>query len=418
MPKLTVTFGPANADDVAIPLRLSLIAVVGYTRAVDDGETLIVAATREIPLSNTAKGSLTVEDYDGAGPIRVGVRSASGEILLSMRDLAVPMQDRQYSGVVNFTADELRTIRNSLEQAPPPAAYAVRSGQFVVLNEADMNFARRRLLVGLCPAGELAAIRAALNSAIPVPLAPGNVIILATIGAVQLYWVKLGLDGGFDFQLPAAGDEPGWVWILTGAEPWIGLQEDPIREERPEVVIALTPGQGAGAAAGDNTVLPQDVSEAEVIRNADLFGDDPGTSCQPFQNRYRILSERTVFSILRVEQPEIGGEPSVTAQPPILIDLPRIAVLPSLRALTPRPGLFARVRSALGVVAGQPGTAAPAGLAQYNARLTERVRWVRQRSRGRQTMDSAHPAEWEGEASIYQATSVARGHVLEFRIRW
>ncbi|MBI4312436.1 MAG: hypothetical protein HY681_11735 [Chloroflexi bacterium] len=416
---LTVTFRAADPADVAAPLPLSVVAIVDYTRTVSDGETSTVYATqREIQLSNTAMGSLTVDDYDGPRTVRAAVRSASGDILLPTRDVAVAAQDGGFAGEVAFITAEVKTMRDSVAKAPAPAAYAVRSGQFVVLDNSDMDFARRRLLVGLCPGPELATLKTALKDVLPKKLDAADVALLGALGVVQLHWVKLGLDGGFDFQLPAKGTETGWVWVLTGAEPWIGLQEDIIADERAEVVITLAPAQGGGAGADGKKILPQDVSEAELLRNADLFGDDPGTSCQPFQNRYRILSERTIHSILRVEQPEIGGEPSVTVQPPMFIDPPRVAELPSVRALAARPGFFARLDNAARVLVGQPAAAAPANLAALRTRLGERLRWVRQRSRGRQTMDAAHPAEWEGDASIYQATSVARGHILEFRVRW
>src|SRR5262249_47606861 len=33
-------------------------------------------------------------------------------------------------------------------------------------------------------------------------------------------------------------------------------------------------------------------------------------------------------------------------------------------------------------------------------------------------LDAAHPIQWESDVARYQATTVARGHILELRMRW
>ena len=37
---------------------------------------------------------------------------------------------------------------------------------------------------------------------------------------------------------------------------------------------------------------------------------------------------------------------------------------------------------------------------------------------GRHTMDADHPLQWEDDIAQYQATEVAIGHILDFRVRW
>jgi hypothetical protein len=41
-----------------------------------------------------------------------------------------------------------------------------------------------------------------------------------------------------------------------------------------------------------------------------------------------------------------------------------------------------------------------------------------QAPRGRSVLDAAHPVQWEGDVMRYQAATVARGHILEHRVRW
>src|SRR5262249_12478662 len=43
---------------------------------------------------------------------------------------------------------------------------------------------------------------------------------------------------------------------------------------------------------------------------------------------------------------------------------------------------------------------------------------LRRSNRGRTELDAAHPIQWESDVSRYQATTVARGHILELRMRW
>jgi hypothetical protein len=48
----------------------------------------------------------------------------------------------------------------------------------------------------------------------------------------------------------------------------------------------------------------------------------------------------------------------------------------------------------------------------------EYVDSLRRVSRGRTELDANNPIQWEADISRYQAATVARGHILEFRMRW
>ena len=64
-----------------------------------------------------------------------------------------------------------------------------------------------------------------------------------------------------------------------------------------------------------------DFDEQQAIENPGQFGDDPGTGCFPFSNPQRILGERPFFTVLRVDQPEIGGEGSLLRPPPVISEI-------------------------------------------------------------------------------------------------
>ena len=49
---------------------------------------------------------------------------------------------------------------------------------------------------------------------------------------------------------------------------------------------------------------------------------------------------------------------------------------------------------------------------------TAYVDMLRRFNRGRTELDARIPIQWESDISRYQASTVARGHILEFRMRW
>jgi hypothetical protein len=202
--------------------------------------------------------------------------------------------------------------------------------------------------------------------------------------------------------------------------------------------------------------VPSNVTEAELVANPQIYTEDPGEFCAPFKNPERVLGERSFFVVLRAEQPVISAEASVRKDPlPILIFNPPTTTYHSSAdppsttynapATTYNPpttihnapaashwppgaaGLFAQgaVQTAgsapeimidpmPGALIDDEGATTFVRQAIPNSYLDA----LRRSHRGRTELDAAHPIQWEGDVSRYQATTVARGHILEFRMRW
>jgi hypothetical protein len=286
----------------------------------------------------------------------------------------------------------------------------------------------------------------------------------ALLNALGFQPATIRPDGAFDFSVDIEGDEIAWLWLLLGREDFAGYQLDAFpAQPRPPAIIMLPvepeeegePGEapvggepeeaangGAGGSGGrgGGTKVPLDFDERQLIDHPDAFSDDPGKFCTPFENPQRILGERRFFTILRMDQPEIGGQGSLKVSRPIVLDL-----APPIRMST----IASTVRSDLGTGTFSTGrfsaaafdtssltnlNAARLNLASISQPLISFredlnvsvfqpsrvpwIRWVRERSRGRAPVSADNPIEWDGDPTIYQASSVVGGHILEWRVQW
>jgi hypothetical protein len=143
---------------------------------------------------------------------------------------------------------------------------------------------------------------------------------------------------------------------------------------------------------------PRIVNEIELSNNPQIFTEDPGSFCKPFSNPERILTERSFYSILRVEQPEISASASSGISLPILWDYNPTH---TVRAMEVQP----------------PTSAAPIHFNPGVLKLPAFLNGIAEMDNGRHEMSARYPIQWEGDSLRYQATTVAAGHVLEFRLR-
>jgi hypothetical protein len=223
----------------------------------------------------------------------------------------------------------------------------------------------------------------------------------------------LEIDGKFKMTfLEHAGD--AWLWWLSGPQPAIGVVVDDLSRVRVQPLGIPLPPMPPSLAEEPPSRVPTDVTESEIVSNPGVYTEDPGEFCRPFKNPERVLGERSFFVTLRVEQPVIGSEASVKIFP-----MPTLMFDPSTIAADP------------GTSTGSPGRAVDSHL-HVGALISESpsLNFVRHAipnayanmlqhlDRGRTGLDAQHPVQWEGDISRYQATTVARGHILEFRMRW
>ncbi|EXJ88369.1 hypothetical protein A1O1_05299 [Capronia coronata CBS 617.96] len=260
---------------------------------------------------------------------------------------------------------------------------------------------------------------------------------------------RVAVDGSF-----TATFEPGswnaWAWMLFGGgaqHPIIGLVVEPLAFSidrtrsiflpQPAKRSEAQPGSDDGAskttASAPSTQqptktgrgrVPVDVSAAELATNPDVYTEDPGAFCRPFSNPQRVLSERSFFSVLRTEMPAISAESSVKLEEPAQLDFdPPKDMLAALRESTSSaiiaPSITLTMSEVPTVATGKGfRTDIGQGLAMYLDRLPEELqKHYSKLSHSRVEMSATQPLQWNSESTRYQATTVARGHILEFRVR-
>lgn len=232
-------------------------------------------------------------------------------------------------------------------------------------------------------------------------------------GAGNVSWIPahLGIDGRFSFAVSrGAGD--AWLWWLNGPLPAIGIVLDDLERTRVETVgVPLPPFSGMVPLEEGSNRVPFNVTEPEVVENPGTYSEDPGEFCRPFKNPERVLGERSFFVILRAEQPVISGESSVIIDP---IPTLGFAVAADVRST----GIAARAVDTGHVVPGGVIADTPDVTVARHALPTAYVDILRRFNRGRTDVDARNPIQWESDISRYQASTVARGHILEFRMRW
>lgn len=410
-------------------------------------------AERILALPPSLDRQFALEDYFAEAS--VGVRIVSGQgVTLAKLEPEVPSTSvtdgggKTYLLTWTLKEQEVNDIVKGLTPLVPTSTRMLRRrGQFVAVGRGPTpEFREYTLLVGAlrstdAPGQTLKALFGTEDfRTTSRRLELQQLDDLGTLQLGEMQSPPLTVPGRFEFALSMAGDENGWLWLLIGPVLFAGLQAERSLDGMRSVTILLPFPASAGSngfhpngsAAGNadvpsNGTRPLDATEDELLSTPELFNDDPGTYCKPFANPNRVVGERTFHTVLRISQPEIGGDASVPPPDhlspfPFSPDLIRgeIALVrtadgggetPRTRTVTPigLTGLMAAASSA---------TDATTGLVTTRDAIAQRRRYVLEHSVGRRMLSSKTMVDWEGDSSIYQATSLAFGHILEFRVSW
>lgn len=475
--ELVITVAPSAPLNDRTRATERLFARLNYTREVGDDASrkpTQVPATVAVEVDPDGEASLSVKDGVAASPAVLTLESAQGEPLASAAP-TFPAEDQ--SGTFAFKIPVATYRLLGAPATPEESPLWKRSGRFTRFDETLPDFGAHRLFVAAMrpeqPANgpknlQTAAARTLLGVQGSGDLTDFEVEVLdaaqadpSAANALGLAAAELRADGSFDFSLAVEGDEVGWFWMLLGATSYVGYQPDridvltrrnvtiilPVPDAAPPVGSVpgtpgtpgtpTTPGQpGSTPSAPAPGSPPLLFDEQQVITNPGEFNDDPGQNCSPFSNPQRILGERPFFTVLRVDQPEIGGEGSIVISRPRVLDLApplRASALqetfPTRGEASPERGVALGVESRLTRTVRISATSEAARQAAEEARavidaLVSRpvssawIRWVRSRPQQRTTVSPRNPIEWEGDPTIYQAGSVAGGHILEHRVQW
>ena len=455
MPELNVVIEPSDALDSPLPSPPTGIA--RYTREVptgSDGDAVVRAvAERNVTISPDLHGQLDVSDYAADTAVDLRVATAAGVTILSRPGLEPEQEEADDDGEaprfhlrVSLTDSEVEQIQSALSPNPPETPQVLdAAGRFGAVGDEPLDFTEYTLLVS--PVTDDTIPDDVLEDLFDVDAFETTAVALsdeafpgiASLQLSRIHDVDLRLQGRFTFKLPVAGDEAGWVWLLSGPTVFLGIQPDPVSERRSTtrtILLPVTDDTADGATPrptepspsndGGDGARPIDATENELLGDPDLFSDDPGAFCEPFRTPDRIVGERSFNTILRVTQPEIGGDPSVPPPdrlPPFPFS-PELADREAVLARSstpsePTPVELRRPGVGLTNMVGRLRELAPESpLVSTRAALAERRPYVLSNSRGRRELGGDTALEWEGDSTIYQAVSLGFGHVLEFRTRW
>ena len=417
---LQVSIAPNAGVEVPDELGALFVDVI-YTRVLggQPGAALSdlpnsVQDTVRAQLDEKLAGSLELIDNAPGTAVIFDFIAANGAVSLHKTASA----ENRTSLALRLTRAEVTTIAAQLPQPPPAVIRLERRAHFVPVSDQRIPFESSKLQVAPVRLGNEGWSRLGLDrlfhadSAITSSMqwngAPPS-------GLATILWtsVHVTIAGQFSFDFPK-GSGDAWIWWLSGPLSAIGIVLDQLGAARATGIAIALPAFSFPRPGEEVPIqIPSDVTEEELVSNPNIYTEDPGEFCKPFKNPERVLGERSFSVLLRAEQPLISVEASIRKEP--------------LPTITPR--VIERGNISSAAAAPTPGGVtrpAPGSLIDEDANV-DFVRHalpgsyldvLRRMNRGRATLDGNNPIQWEGDVSRYQATTVARGHLLEFRMRW
>lgn len=382
-------------------------------------------------------GATVLEDWRPDSELSLRVLRGNGVPAISR----VERPDGGRLATFRLSAAEITLIAAPLPRPAPETPLVERSAQLVASDGPPLRF--ERCTVQVSPVTVAGGRWRALGlEALFHVERPATITVNLPVGdalEIGVAWqgVHLGVDGRFSAHFPhGAGD--AWLWRLVGARRAIGVVLDDLTgPRRSTIAIALPPvfgpivAPGGAEAEGCGRPVPAVASEQELADNPHVYSEDAGAYCRPFSNPERVLGERAFNVIVRVEQPAISGAPSIKTGGPTLLDfdIPAVALQPRLGGGTrvPSPPRSSSRRPRGAVAPGAEPVSAATGWAALLADNTSILEanlppkytdYLSGLPRGRTELDAEHPIQWEGDPARYQAATVARGHILEYRVRW
>ena len=428
----------AVANGVVVPAMVRRTVEVTYSREVTEtnsttGEaaTTIVQDVVQVPLGGDATASLALASVAPNTSVHVRFLSGTGATRLE-RTIAVPEGSTEVS--LELSESDVKVLAEPELTAELPDGMVRRVGQLVATNTTPVTFRPNEFRIAIIdPAGWTSlGLDTVFNmAALQTTSAPVNPETLPQIAALAWLPIHLGIGGGFDVLLPAESGK-AWLWWFSDlSNVALGAVNDDLGQRRPDTMTLPLPPFAAppegGPAEGVPGRVPVDITESELSDNPDVFTEDPGAFCRPFSNPERILGERAFHVILRAEQPTLSSEPTrkfptfplFDFDPPIVAEQPQTpidrggglrAIADRIRAATTRPTRLASVPL---------GEAVNRGMTMVRPTLPGAyLDFLGKANRGRGEINADNPVDWEGDASRYQAATVVRGHILEYRLRW
>ncbi|AXH95521.1 DUF2272 domain-containing protein [Ornithinimicrobium avium] len=365
-------------------------------------------------LTTELGATLVLTDADPEAPAVLHVLTGTGSVRLR-RVLEPPLRDRVE---VALTKEEVKAVAQPELEADVQDPPVVRRARLVPVGTVPVRFASAELRVAPFAVADWTALGLESLFQLPQPQTTSAEAQPTTLPAVEaLPWapVPLGVDGGFVLGMPRTPGSSWLWWLADGSNVALGAVEDDLGTDRPDLLaLPLPPFAVAPTGAEPAGRTPFATSDRELADNPDVYGEDPGAFCHPFSSPERVLGERAFHVILRAEQPAVSSEPTRRFPSfPVLDYDPVVATRddlddPRLRRAALDPDLRVPLAGVLGRATSVVRPSLPVDYLDGLLRTDG----------GRHVVDARHPLDWEGDASRYQAATVARGHILEYRMRW
>ena len=428
MTDVTVTVTAASGATVpAMPRR---VVEATYGREVAEEGSRKPSVVTDVALAELALETpkpLVLEDIDVDSPVTIRILTDAGSVRMTRTvDPKIPAKVD-----LTLTKDDLKELAGVEFQADVQAGPVLRRARLVPVGSVPVQFVGAELRVAPFAKAQWQGL--GLDAVFNLPGSQTTSVEVQPVsipGIVGLDWsiVPVGVDGGFVVSFDPDPNNH-WLWWFTDrSNVALGAVADDLGGAKAdEVALPLPPFAAAAAGEAPPSRTPFATSDRELADNPDVYGEDPGSFCSPFSSPERILSERAFKVILRAEQPAISSQPTRR--------------FPSFPVLDYDPTILDVRDGGSGGGAGGGGGGGPI-LTRRNlvdsaaARLPldkvvnigtavvrpslpdEYLDIVRRQPGGRHVVDAANPIDWEGDSSRYQAASVARGHILEYRMRW
>ena len=419
MTDVTVTVSAAGA---AVPTMPRRTVEVTYTRTVKSADAssrepttfLDVALT---DLDENATATLVLDEADVKRPLAVRILTGTGAVRL-LRTVDAELPD---TVEVTLKEEDLKALSQPEMVADVQDRPVLRRARLVPVGAVPVRFVSSELRVTSFKKADWGALGLPAVFALQQPQTTSvEASPDAVPGLAGLAWspAVVGVDGAFVAAF-AREDDDNWLWWLTdGSNVALGAVADALGDDRPdELALPLPPFATAPTGEPTSSRTPFATGDRELADNPDVYGEDPGAFCSPFSSPERILGERAFNVILRAEQPAISSEPTRRFPSfPVLDYDPTVLDVRDGAGAGPtimRRGVVdAAARIPLEQLADLGSALAQPSLPEKYLDLVKRT------PRGRQVVDANNPLDWEGDSSRYQAATVARGHILEYRMRW
>ncbi len=386
-------------------------------------------------LDASLAGSVTLPDSVPGSTVEVRFLSGSGAI----KELATTQVPGAAGAAIQLDLSAAQVAAIAAPEPRPPAipSYVRRDARLVPIGDAIVDFSALSLVVAPVTVGGGAWVQRGLDKLFKLP-APATTAQpfsgVLPVALADLSWTPthLAVDGQFTAYFEQANRD-AWLWWLTGPVGAVGVVLDDLRKEPTGLIpIALPPPQGTGPAGGPadggGRTVPVAETEREVADNPGIYTEDPGAFCKPFSNPERVLGERSFSVIYRAEQPVVSPEATVRTVTGPLLDFELPAGLREAVMAGDEPRRRSLIGRATAALRGDSTAAASSAAAIRTPALEAFVTHdvlprglldeLQRGDRGRRVVDALHPVQWDSDASRYQAVTVARGHILEFRLRW